>query len=136
MPKTTKPKSTQRALGSMLLAFESFVVFFGLLATFNLPGMNGATVWAIGLALSVLMIATPGILGRRGSYLFGWMLQAAILVLSIVIATVVPFAGGVCILVSVIFIGLWSWAMIAGTGIDAARKVYLEGQALLNAEEK
>ena len=136
MAREAKPKSTQRALGSMLLAFESFVVFFGLLATFNLPGMDGPTVWAIGLTLSVLMIATPGILGRKGSYLFGWILQATVLVLSVMIATVVPFAGGVCILVAVIFVGLWAWAMIAGTGIDAARKVYLEGQALLEAEEK
>jgi hypothetical protein len=134
--KKQKPrqKSTQRALASMLFAFEAFVVFFGVLGTFMLNGFDGPTVWSIGLTLSVLMILTPAILGKPGSYIWGWALQVSALVLSIAVSVINPTVGAVYIIVSVIFIGLWIWAMVAGAGIDAARKVYLETQALLNEE--
>jgi hypothetical protein len=134
--KKQKPrqKSTQRALASMLFAFEAFVVFFGVLGTFMLKGFDGPTVWSIGLTLSVLMILTPAILGKPGSYIWGWALQVSALVLSIAVSVINPTVGAVYIIVSVIFIGLWIWAMVAGAGIDAARKVYLETQALLNEE--
>lgn len=127
-----KPRSTLRSLTSMLLAFESFVVFFGLLGAFGMKVADGPTVWAIGLTLSVVMIATPGLLGRPGSYLFGWLLQAVVLGLSIAICVANVVIGPIYIIVAVIFIGLWSWAVIAGTTIDAARKVYLETQEQLN----
>jgi hypothetical protein len=126
-----KPKSTLRTLTSMLLAFESFVVFFGLLGAFGMKVADGATVWAIGLTLSVVMILTPGVLGRPGSYIFGWVLQAITLGLSIAICVANVVIGPIYIIVSVIFVGLWSWAVIAGTTIDAARKSYLETQAKL-----
>lgn len=129
-----RQKSTQRALASMLFAFEAFVVFFGLLGTFMLKGFDGPTVWAIGLSLSFLMIATPAILGKPGSYAWGWLLQLIVLTLSIVVAVINPTIGAVYIIVAVIFIGLWIWAMVAGAGIDAARKVYLETQELLKEE--
>lgn len=127
-----KPRSTLRSLTSMLLAFESFVVFFGLLGAFGMKVADGPTVWAIGLTLSVVMIATPGLLGRPGSYLFGWLLQAVVLGLSIAICMANVVIGPIYIIVAVIFIGLWSWAVIAGTTIDAARKVYIETQEQLN----
>lgn len=133
-PTRARQKSTQRALASMLFAFEAFVVFFGVLGTFMLDGFDGPTVWAIGLTLSFLMIATPAILGKPGSYLWGWALQLAVLVLSIVVAVINPTVGAIYIIVAVIFVGLWVWAMVAGAGIDAARKVYLETQALLEEE--
>jgi len=126
-----KPRSTLRSLTSMLLAFESFVVFFGLLGAFGMKVADGPTVWAIGLTLSLVMILTPGILGRPGSYIFGWVLQAIVLALSIAICIANVVIGPIYIIVAVIFIGLWSWAVIAGTTIDAARKVYLENQAKL-----
>ena len=80
------------------------------------------------------MILTPAILGKPGSYIWGWALQVSALVLSIAVSVINPTVGAVYIIVSVIFIGLWIWAMVAGAGIDAARKVYLETQALLNEE--
>jgi hypothetical protein len=129
-----RQKSTQRALASMLFAFEAFVVFFGVLGSFMLEGFDGPTVWGIGLTLSFLMILTPAILGKPGSYVWGWALQLSVLVLAIVVAVINPTVGSIYIIVAVIFIGLWIWAMVAGAGIDAARKVYLETQALLNEE--
>lgn len=125
-----KQKSTKRALGSMALAFESFVVFFSTLAAFGLKVADPAIVWSVGLTLSFVMILTPAVLGRKGSYAFGWALQVITLFLSI--ATIFANTVGYFFLIgSFIFIGLWGWGMIAGATIDAARKAYqktLEGE--------
>ena len=107
-------RSVRRTLGSMVLAFEAFVVFFGTLAAFGLDVADGPTVWTIGLSLSAILILTPGYLGKPGSYWFGWALQLVILVISFFI----PWM----LLVSVIFVGFWGWAMIAGYTIDLANK--------------
>lgn len=107
-------RSVRRTLGSMVLAFESFVVFFGTLAAFGLKVADGATVWAVGLSLSAVLILTPGYLGKKGSYWFGWALQLVLLVVSFF----VPWM----LLISIIFVGFWGWAMIAGYTIDLAKK--------------
>jgi len=107
-------RSVQRSLGSMVLAFESFVVFFGTLVAFGLKVADAATVWTFGLIFATVLILTPGYLGRKYSYIFGWMLQVLLLVVSFY----VPWM----LLISIIFVGFWGWAMIAGTTIDLAKK--------------
>ena len=118
-------RSTQRALGSMLLVFESVVVFFATLAAFGLEVAQAELVWAIGLTVSLLMILTPAWLGKPGGYIFGSLLQVAML------------ASGFWIwgmfFVGAIFAGMWIWAMIAGFTIDRARKNYFDS---LDAEEE
>jgi len=107
-------RSVQRSLGSMVLAFESFVVFFGTLVAFGLKVADAATVWTFGLIFSTVLILTPGYLGRKYSYIFGSLLQVLLLVVSFY----VPWM----LLISVIFVGFWGWAMIAGATIDLAKK--------------
>jgi hypothetical protein len=107
-------RSVRRTLGSMVLAFESFVVFFGTLVAFGLKVADGPTVWAFGLTFSAILILTPGYLGKPGSYWFGWALQILLLVVSFL----VPWM----LLISIIFVGFWGWAMIAGYTIDLAKK--------------
>jgi hypothetical protein len=114
-------KSLQRALGAIVLAFESFIVFFGTLVSFGLKVAAPELVWAIGLALAIVMIITPAILGRRGGYVFGSALQVIVLFLSIWTIFKDP-AGYVFLIIAIIFIGLWTWAMIAGSTIDAAKR--------------
>ena len=115
-----KNRSTKRTLGSMVLAFQSFAVFFGTLVAFGLKIGDAPTVWAVGLSLSVLSIVLPGILGRSGGYTLAWILQLSLLALSIWVATV-NSAGIIYILLSIIFLSMWIWAMLAGSTIDAAR---------------
>lgn len=116
-----REQSTQRALSSMLLAFEAFVVLFATLVAFGLKAADPIAVWSVGLTLTLVMIATPAILGKRGSYIWGWVLQ----VLTLLTGIWVPLMW----LVGLIFICLWAWAMIAGTTIDKARKAYNAMQA-------
>lgn len=107
-------KSVKRQLGSMILAFEAFVVFFGTLVAFGLKVAEPQLIWGFGLAFSAVLILTPGYLGRRGSYIFAWALQVLLLVVSFF----VPWM----LLIAIIFVGLFGWAMIAGATIDLARK--------------
>lgn len=107
-------RSVQRSLGSMVLAFESFIVFFGTLVAFGLKVADAATVWTFGLIFSTVLILTPGFLGRKYSYIFGSVLQVLLLVVSVY----VPWM----LLISIIFVGFWGWAMIAGKTIDLANK--------------
>ena len=113
--------STQRALGSMLMAFEAFVVLFATLVAFGLRVGNPTVVWSVGLVLALLIIATPAILGKKGSYIWGWFLQLVVLLTGIWIP-LMWFVGG-------ILVCLWAWAMIAGSTIDKARANYLKLQA-------
>ncbi len=122
-----KTKSLKRSLGSMALAFESFVVFFAMLAAFGLKLADGATVWVIGLSISIVMILLPGVLGKKGTYAFGWALQVLLLGISIFTIAYSPLGYGYLVF-SLIFIGVWAWAMIAGSTVDAANRV-LQNQA-------
>jgi len=103
-------------LASILMAFEAFIVFFATLAGFGLKVADGPVVWAVGLTLSFLLIATPGVLGRKGSYAFGWVLQAAIIAIGFWLVAMF-YIGGV-------FACMYAWAMIAGGTIDKARLAY------------
>lgn len=117
-----KTKSLQRSLGSMALAFQSFVVFFAMLAAFGLRLADGVTIWVVGLTISILMILLPGVLGKKGSYAFGWALQVLMLGISIFTIIYSPLGYGYLVF-SIIFIGIWAWAMIAGSTVDAANRV-------------
>jgi hypothetical protein len=111
----------------MALAFESFVVFFAMLAAFGLKLADGALVWGIGLTISILMILLPGVLGKKGTYAIGWALQILLLAISIFTIAYSPLGYGYLVF-SLIFIGVWAWAMIAGSTVDAANRV-LQNQA-------
>ena len=114
-------KSTKRALSSILMAVESLVVFFATLVAFGTKVLgptsdDAAKVWAVGLTLSVLFILTPAILGKPGSYAFGWVLQVAVVFIGVWVPLMYVVGG--------IFLCLWIWAMVAGGTIDKARAAY------------
>ena len=125
-----KSKSSKRALASIVLSFEAFVVFFATLAAFglklgdptmNLPGTE--TIWAIGLSFALLCIVTPALLKKPWGYVLGWALQAAILVSGF-------WLWGM-FLIGLITTGMWIWALVAGSTIDRARANYeklMEGE--------
>jgi hypothetical protein len=121
-------RSTQRTLGSMLMAFESFVVFFAMLVAFGLKVADGPTVWAVGLSISFLLIITPAVLGKKYSYAWGWLLQIVVVSTGIWVPLMYVIGG--------IFVCLWAWAMIAGSTIDKARAAYERGLGDIQSEEQ
>lgn len=130
-----KTKSLQRSLGSIALGFESFIIFFATLAAFGLRVIEGPMVWVIGLTLSIIAITLPGVLGRPGSYGFGWFFQIFLLGLSI--ATILfHWLGYVFLVFSLIFLGIWAWAMLVGKTTDTANRVLQSQNRAENEEEE
>lgn len=125
-----RTKSSKRALASIVLSFEAFIVFFATLAAFGLklgdPSSNlpsTEAIWAIGLSVAILCILTPAVLSRPFGYYLGWAIQAAMLVSGF-------WLWGM-FLIAAITTGMWIWALIAGSTIDKARVNYnkmMEGE--------
>ena len=117
-------RSTKATLGSLVMVFQSVVVFFATLVGFGLQvHPDPAVIWGVGLGLSVLLMIFPAILGKPGTYLLGWILQGMVLSLGIWVPLMY--------LLGAIFLAMWAWGMIAGGTIDKARaaksKLDLEG---------
>ena len=117
-------RSTKATLGSLVMVFQSVVVFFATLVGFGLQVYpDPAVIWGVGLGLSVLLMIFPAILGKPGTYVLGWILQGIVLSLGIWVPLMY--------LLGAIFLAMWAWGMIAGGTIDKARaaksKLDLEG---------
>jgi hypothetical protein len=117
-------RSTMATLGSLVMVFQSVVVFFATLVGFGLQVYpDPAVIWGVGLGLSVLLMIFPAILGKPGTYVLGWILQGVVLSLGIWVPLMY--------LLGAIFLAMWAWGMIAGGTIDKARaaksKLDLEG---------
>ena len=117
-------KTTKATLGSLVMVFQSVVVFFATLVGFGLRVYpEPAVIWGVGLGLSVVLMIFPAVLGRPGTYLLGWILQVVVLSLGIWVPLMYVLGG--------IFLAMWAWGMIAGGTIDKARaaksKLDLEG---------
>lgn len=107
-------RTTRATLGSLVMVFESLVVFFATLVGFGLQvHPNPAVIWGVGIGLSVLLILFPAVLGKPGSYAIGWALQVTVILLGIWVPLMY--------LLGTVFFGMWAWAMIAGGTIDKAR---------------
>ena len=65
-------KSSKRALASIVLGFESFVIFFATLLAFGLEVADPLLVWSVGLSFALLCIVTPAFLARPWGYWIGW----------------------------------------------------------------
>ncbi len=117
---TLRNKSSKRALASIALSFEAFVVFFATLTAFglkaadispNLPRVE--IIWAIGLTVSLLCILTPALLLKPFGYAIGWLIQVAVLASGF-------WLWGMFVIGSMVA-GMWIWALVAGGTIDKAR---------------
>jgi hypothetical protein len=107
-------RSTKATLGSLVMVFQSVVVFFATLVGFGLQVyQDPAVIWGVGLGLSVILMIFPVFLGKPGSYLLGWILQGMVLSLGLWVPLMY--------LLGVVFLGMWAWGMIAGGTIDKAR---------------
>jgi len=107
-------RTTKATLGSLVMVFESVVVFFATLVAFGLRVYEDpAIIWAVGLSLAIILMIFPAVLGKPGTYAIGWILQLIVLSLGIWVPLMY--------LLGVIFLGMWAWGMIAGGTIDKAR---------------
>ncbi|MDR5700695.1 DUF4233 domain-containing protein [Agromyces aerolatus] len=117
------PRSLQRSLASIVLAFEIFVVFLAALAIWGLAvdgetpfGLPRWSILVVGGVLVLLTIATIGLLRHRWAYWLGWGIQVVILAAGIL--------NPAMIIVGLVFGGMWAYCMVAGARIDRNRAAH------------
>jgi hypothetical protein len=108
--RAARPASVRRSLGSIVLGFESVVMFLAALVAFGLKALPALPALGGGAVLCLALLAGAGLLRYRWGYAFGWVLQAAV----IASALLVP----VMWIVGVLFVGLWIYCMVVGARID------------------
>jgi hypothetical protein len=102
--------SVRRSLGSIVLGFESIIMFLAALVAFGLKALPALPALGGGAVLCLALIACIGLLRFRWGFIIGWALQAAI----VATALLVP----VMLIVAALFVALWTYCMIVGARID------------------
>jgi hypothetical protein len=108
-PRPRRARGAAESLGSIVLAFESVIVFLGGLAVYGLQALPEPIPqwWGIvaGAVVAALMLLTGRVLRHRWGIVLGWALQGVVAL------------GG--FLVAIIFGGMWAYATIKGASLDA-----------------
>ncbi len=99
-----------RVLGSAVLVMESFTVGFALLIA--MKDHSGAPMF-YGGAIALALLLAPGLLKRRVGWVFGSLLQLAMLAFGLIVNSF--------LIIGVIFTGLWIAAILVGRKGEAAR---------------
>ena len=109
-----RARGAAESLGSIVLVFESVVVFLGGLVVFGLQALPADIPpwWGVagGLVLAGLMLMTAGLLSHRWGIVLGWALQVVLLLGAVVLPALA--------IVAVIFGGMWAYATIKGASLD------------------
>jgi hypothetical protein len=107
-------RGAAESLGSIVLVFESIVVFLGGLVVFGLKALPAGVAdwWGIvgGAVLALLMLLTAGLLRHRWAIAVGWLLQLVLLLGGLLLPALV--------VVALIFGGMWAYATIKGASLD------------------
>jgi len=113
-PRVRRARGAAESLGSIVLGFESIIVFLGGLAVYGLRALpEGIEPWwgvVAGAVVGVLMILTAGLLRHRWAIWAGWALQALVLASALLVPSM--------LIVAIIFGGMWAYATIKGAALD------------------
>ena len=114
------PRSVRRTLASIVLAFETIVVFLAALVIWGLSrgseGLFGLPEWAPLVAGGVVilgLVLTMALLRFDWAYVLGWALQVLIFISGLI--------NPAMYVVGAVFGGMWAYFMIVGGRIDRER---------------
>ena len=114
-PRPRRARGAAESLGSIVLAFESIIVFLGGLAIYGLKALPESIPqwWGIvaGSVLALVMVLTARVLRYRWGIILGWVLQVVVALGSFLVPSL--------FLVAIIFGGMWAYATIKGASLDA-----------------
>ena len=113
-PRVRRQRGARESLASIVLGFESIIVFLGGLVLYGLKALPaGIEPWwgiVIGAVLAVALIATSGLVRYDWGIALGWFWQVLII------------AGGLLepalVVVGVIFGAMYAYATIKGGALD------------------
>lgn len=107
-------RSVKRSLASIVLGFETIVVFLAALVFNGLGALPPLLALGGGAVVVAVFAATIALLRFPVAYVVGWILQV-ILIASGFINPVMFVIGGV-------FAGMWVYSMVTGTRIDKQKE--------------
>jgi hypothetical protein len=114
-PRPRRRRGAAESLGSIVLGFESIVVFLGGLTVYGLKALPAGIEpwWGIvgGTVLAALMLLTAGLLRHRWAIWLGWALQGVLLLGGLLLPALA--------VVALIFGGMWGYATIKGASLDS-----------------
>lgn len=108
------PRSVKRSLASIVLGFETIVVFLAALVFFGLGALPPLVALGGGAALVIVFLATIALLRFEWGYVIGWILQAIMIASGIL--------NPVMFVVGALFAGMWVYSMVTGTRIDKQKE--------------
>ncbi|HYI32654.1 MAG TPA: DUF4233 domain-containing protein [Glaciibacter sp.] len=108
------PRSVKRSLASIVLGFETIVVFLAALVFYGLGSLPPVVALGGGAALVAVFIATIVLLRFPWAYVIGWILQI------LLVAT--GFLNPVMFVIGGLFAGMWVYSMVTGTRIDKQKE--------------
>jgi hypothetical protein len=115
VPKQRRARGAAESLGSIVLAFESIVVFLGGLAIYGLgalpPQIPGWWGIVAGAVLAIVMVLTGRVLRHHWGIALGWALQLVVALGAVLVPALA--------LVALIFGAMWGYATIKGASLDA-----------------
>ena len=113
-PKPRRPRGAAESLATIVLGFESIVVFLGGLVVYGLKALPASIEpwWGIvaGAVVAALMMFATRVVRYRWGIVLGWALQAVVLLG----AFLVPALA----IVALIFGGMYGYATIKGAALD------------------
>ena len=120
------------ALGSVILGFESIVVFLAGLTIYGLDALpyGIAPWWGIvaGSVFAVFLIVLSGLLRYRAAVFLGWAAQ--------VILALGGFLVPAILFVALLFGGLWWFAMVKGAALDRKNNKLIADYYAANPDEE
>jgi CHASE3 domain sensor protein len=103
-------RSTQRSMCAAILVLEAIVLFLTGVVTIGTTDLGAGRSVLLGVGLAVLCVVAAGMLGRRGGYPLGWLVQVVSVALGLVV--------GVMFFIGALFAVLWATAYVLGERID------------------
>jgi len=105
-----RQRSVTELVASIVLGFETVVVFLAALVIFGLKALPPAPALIGGAVFCLALFAAIGLLHTRAGIILGWVLQAAIVATGIFVPAM--------FVVGILFVAIWVYAMYAGGRID------------------
>ena len=109
-----RQRSVTESLLSIVLVIEAVVMLFASLTAFGLKVFDPNWLALVyGAASILILLATTAVLRWPAGQLFGWVLQAALVALGILMPFMYVIGAGLAL--------FWIWCFTRGRRIDAAR---------------
>ncbi|MDM7832679.1 DUF4233 domain-containing protein [Cellulomonas edaphi] len=120
-PRIRRKRPAKPQFAQTMLILEAFCVFFATLVAYGLRIADPAWIWGVGGGLTLVLLLISGMVGRRGGYAAGWVVQVWVVAAALVLPSV---ARGMALVVAAVFITLWAVSLRLGGRIDAERAAY------------